>query len=417
MVCVVTLEGPGTRRETNLMPPPRFTALGGPQLRANPYPLYARLRRESPVLQVVLPDGQKAWLITRYDDALSGFKDKRLSKDKLNAGEKQPWVPAFFEPLSRNMLDLDDPDHARLRGLVHKVFTPRLVDALRQTTETLTEELIYTAKARGRMDLIADVALPLPVEIISRMLGVPANERHKFHHWSGAVISSQSSKFGAFKAMPSVVLFLRYIRRLVRLRRENPQDDLTSALVQAKEAGDRLSEDEMVAMIFLLLIAGHETTVNLIGNGTLALLTHPEQMDKLRADPLLTSSAVEELLRFDGPVEMATERYALGPVEFSGVVIPAGALVYIVIASANRDERQFERAYELDITRINNRHLSFGQGIHFCLGAPLARLEATIAFTALLRHMPRLRMACRYEDIRWKPGLVLRGIKALPVEF
>jgi cytochrome P450 len=396
---------------------PKLTALAGPQFRANPYPFYDRLRRENPVIQVVLPDGQTAWLITRYDDVINAFKDKRLSKDKLNSGQKQPCVPAFFKPLDRNMLDVDDPDHARLRGLVHKAFTPRLIEAMRDTVENLAEELILAAKARGRMDLIADLALPLPVAVISQMLGVPANERHKFHGWSNAVVSSQSSKFGALKAIPSVVSFLRYIRKLIRLRRNHPQDDLTSALIQAEEAGDRLSENEMVAMIFLLLIAGHETTVNLIGNGMLALLTHADQMEQLRGDLSLMTSAIEELLRFDGPLEMATERFTLEPIEFSGVTIPAGAMVYVVIASANRDEQQFERADQLNIMRANNRHLSFGLGTHYCLGAPLARLEAKIAFTALLRHMPRLRLAYPATQIRWKPGLILRGVQALPLEF
>jgi cytochrome P450 PksS len=399
------------------MAPPKLTALAGPQFRANPYPFYDRLRRENPVIQVVLPDGQTAWLITRYDDVINAFKDKRLSKDKLNSGQKQPWVPAFFKPLDRNMLDVDDPDHARLRGLVHKAFTPRLIETLRETIEALTEELVLAAKARGRMDLIVDLALPLPVAVISQMLGVPANDRHKFHGWSNAVVSSQSSKFGALKAIPSVISFMRYIRKLIRLRRDHPQDDLTSALIQAEEAGDRLSENEMVAMIFLLLIAGHETTVNLIGNGMLALLTHADQMELLRGDLSLMPSAIEELLRFDGPLEMATERFTLEPIEFSGVTIPAGAMVYVVIASANRDEHQFEHADQLNITRANNRPLSFGQGTHYCLGAPLARLEAKIAITALLKHMPQLRLACPPAQIRWKPGLILRGVQALPLEF
>lgn len=368
-------------------------------------------------MQVVLPDGQTAWLIARYEDALSALKDKRFSKDKLNAGEKQPWMPAFFKPLTRNMLDLDDPDHARLRGLVHKAFTPPLIESLRKSIQELTEELIESAKTRIRMDLIAEFALPLPVAVISQMLGVPVNERHKFHRWSAAVVSAQSSTLGSIKAIPSVFSFLRYIRRLIKRRRKNPENDLTSALVQAEESGDKLSEDEIVAMIFLLLVAGHETTVNLIGNGMLALFAHPGQMDKLKREPALAASAVEEFLRFDGPLEMTTERYSLDRIELSGITIPAGALVYVVIASANRDERQFERPDQMDITRANNRHLGFGQGSHYCLGAPLARLETQIATTALLRHMPNLHLAVPYREIRWKPGLVLRGVRALPVEF
>ncbi|HZI58823.1 MAG TPA: cytochrome P450, partial [Verrucomicrobiae bacterium] len=270
-----------------------------------------------------------------------------------------------------------------------------------------------SARRRNQMDLIADFALPLPVAVISQMLGIPKREQDKFHRWSNAIVASQSSKFGALKAIPSVLSFLRYIRRLVRLRQVHPEDDLTTAMVQAEEAGDRMNADEMLAMIFLLLIAGHETTVNLIGNGMLALFTHPEQMEKLLGDSSLLASAVEEMLRFDSPVEMATERYTTEDVEFS----PAGARVHVVIASANRDEQQFERADQFDITRQNNRHLSFGMGTHYCLGAPLARLEGQIAITALLRHMSKLRLAVPYNQIRWRPGLVLRGVKALPVEF
>lgn len=396
---------------------PKLAALAGPQFRSNPYPFYARLRKEHPVIQVAAPDGHPAWLITRYDDALNAFRDKRLSKDIANLGEKPPWVPKYFEPLARNMLDLDDPDHARLRTLVHKAFTPKLIETLRTSIETITEELIKSAKPHGRMDLIAEFALPLPVAVISQMLGIPKREQDKFHRWSKTIVSSQSSKVGALKAIPSVISFLRYIRRLVRLRQVHPENDLTTAMVQAEEAGDRLNTDEMLAMIFLLLIAGHETTVNLIGNGMLALLTHPAQMEKLHADPSLVASAVEEMLRFDSPVEMATERYTKEKIEVGGVAIPAGARVYVVIASANRDEQQFERADEFDITRSNNRHLSFGMGTHYCLGAPLARIEGQIAITALLKHMPKLRLRVPYNEIRWRPGLVLRGVKALPVGF
>jgi cytochrome P450 len=396
---------------------PSAIDISSPLFKADPYPFYAQLRAEHPVFSVKIPDGQTAWLITRYDDALSALKDRRFSKDKLNAGQKQPWIPAFFKPLARNMLDLDDPDHARLRGLVHKAFTPKIVESMRQGIESLTEKLLDAALRRGRMDLVRDYALPLPTAIIAQMLGVPAGEQHKFHRWSSAIVSSQSSKWGTVWAVPNAIAFVRYIRRLIRLRRDEPQSDLTSALAQTEETGDKLNEDELLSMIFLLLIAGHETTVNLIANGTLALLRHPDRMEKLRRDPSLIELAVEELLRFDGPLETATERYALEDVLISGSTIPRGALVYVVLASANRDERQFENPDRLDITRQNNRHLAFGQGVHYCLGAPLARLEAQIAINALLRRSPHLQLATPASEIRWKKGLVLRGVKSLPVRF
>jgi cytochrome P450 len=390
-----------------------------PEFKQDPYPFYAKLRAEHPVFPVTLPDGQTAWLITRYDDSLSALKDRRFSKDKLNAGQKQQWVPGFFKPLTRNMLDLDDPDHARLRSLVHKAFTPKMVENMRQVAEALTEQLLDTVHSggRGRMDLVREYALPLPTSIIAQMLGVPASERHHFHRWSSAIVSSQSSKWGAVAAIPHVIAFLRYIRKLIRLRRDDPQSDLTSALVQAEEAGDKLNEDELLAMIFLLLVAGHETTVNLLANGTLALLRHPDQMDKLRGNPSLVESAVEELLRFEGPLETATERYALEDVVISDCTVPRGALVYVVLASANRDERQFENPNTLDVTRKNNRHLAFGQGMHYCMGAPLARLEAQIAINTLLRRAPHLQLDVPEPQIRWKKGLVLRGLKSLPVKM
>jgi cytochrome P450 PksS len=317
------------------------------------------------------------------------------------------------------MLDVDPPDHTRLRALVQKAFTPRVVEQVRERIVRLTEDLLDRAMERGRMDLVRDYALPLPTTIIAEMLGVPTEDRHKFHRWSRAIVQSNPSGWRMVRAIPSVTLFLRYIRKLVRARRASPRDDLVSALVQVEEAGEQLIEDELLAMVFLLLIAGHETTVNLIGNGTLALLEHPEQMAKLRDDstPALIKSAVEELLRHSGPLETATERYTREAVTVANVTIPRGALVYAVLSSANRDERQFPKPDMVDITREPNRHLAFGLGIHYCLGAPLARLEAQIAFETLLRRVPALRLAVSADALRWRRGLVLRGLESLTVEL
>jgi cytochrome P450 len=268
------------------------------------------------------------------------------------------------------------------------------------------------------MDLIRDYALPVPTTIIAEMLGVPVKDRHKFHRWSSAILlATAGSWWSTMKIMPPVLAFLRYIRKLIIKRRADPRDDLLTALVQAEEAGQQLSEDELVSMVFLLLLAGHETTVNLIGNGTLALLQHPDQLDRLRRDPALVKPAIEELLRYDSPVETATERRACQDVTVAGVTIPRGEVVIAVIASANRDERQFDNPDALDITREPNKHLSFGLGAHYCLGAPLARLEGQIAINALLRRIPDLRLSVAPESLRWRRGLVLRGLLALPVEF
>ena len=391
--------------------------------KANPHPFYARLRDEAPVHRITLGDKRPAWLVTRYEDVLTLLKDDRFVKEKRSAMSghqlaKEPWVPSMLKPLERNMLDVDAPEHTRLRGLVHMAFTPRLVENMRDRIQRLADELLEQVQMRGRMDLIRDFALPIPTTIIAEMLGVPVAHRHKFHRWSNTIVSTVPSRWGIVTALPSLIAFLRYIRRLVRTRRAAPQDDLVSALVEAHVASDKLSEDELLAMISLLLIAGHETTVNLIGNGMLALMEHPQQMNRLRDDPALIKPAVEELLRYDGPVQTATERYASGDVTIAGVTIPRGEMVFAVLASANRDERQFDHPDALDLTREPNRHLAFGQGVHFCLGAPLARLEGQIAINSLLRQNSRtLRLVVPKRALRRRPGLVLNGLKSLPVVF
>lgn len=394
--------------------------ISSPKFKADPFPFYAQLRAEAPVYPVTLPDGRTAWLVTRYGDVVAVLKDDRFAKDPLNAlspeqRAQQPWMPSFFQPLTRNMLDLDAPDHTRLRSLVHKAFTPRLVEQMRPRIQTLCDRLLDRAAGRGRFDLIRTYAQPVPTTIIAQMLGVPVADRQRFQRWSQVLVSAGSSRWGVLLAIPHVWLFLRYVRRLIRARRAAPRDDLVSALVQAEEGGQQLSEDELVAMTVLLLIAGHETTVNLIASGTLALLEHPEQLQKLRQDPNLMTPAVEELLRFTSPVETATERYARQEMSVAGVTIPRGGMVLAAIASANRDERQFADPDRMDILRVPNRHLSFGLGAHFCLGAALARMEGQIALTTLLRRAPRLRLAIEPRALHWRPGLVLRGLKALPV--
>ena len=391
--------------------------------KANPFPLLANLRAQEPVFRTHLPDKTKTpvWLLTRYEDVFALLKDERFPKNRRNALtpeqlKKMPWVPPMFRPLERNMFDLDQPDHTRLRALVHKAFTPHLVEQMRQRVQTLSDELLDKASRRGEMDLINDYALPLPMTIITEILGVPTEDRDKFHKWSKAVVSLSSPNV-TMRVIPSVWLFIRYLRRFFKVRRRDPQDDLTSALIRTEEAGDKLSEDELLAMVFLLLIAGHETTVNLIGSGVLALLEHPEQMEKLRREPSLIKSAVEELLRYTSPVFMSTERYAREDITLHGVRIPRGEMTFGVIGSANRDENVFVNPDALNITREPNKHLSFGQGIHFCLGAPLARLEAQIAINTLLRRMPDLRLKVSSDSLHWRPSMILRGLDTLPVLF
>jgi cytochrome P450 PksS len=387
-----------------------------PEHKANLYPFYARLRAEAPVYPTILPDGQRAWLISRYDDVVMVLKDERFAKDRSHA-KKQFWIPGVFRELARNMLHRDGADHARLRALVTKAFAPRLVEQMRPRIQGLADGLLDVAERRGRIDLIRDYAQPIPTTIIAEMLGVPVSDRRRFERWTRAIVSVSPSFWGMLTVLPPLWAFMQYVRRLVRARRAAPRDDLLSGLVHAKEAGEQLNEEEVVAMVVGLLVAGHETTVNLIGNGTLALLQHPDQLEKLRNDPSLIRSAVEELLRYDSPVETATDRFATGDLTVAGLTIPRGEIVFAAIGSGNRDERRFVNPDTLDITREPNRHLAFGLGSHYCLGAPLARLEGQIAINTLLRRAPHLRLAIAPGALRWRRGLVLRGLEALPVSI
>lgn len=392
-----------------------------PEFKANPFPIVARLRAEEPVVRTFLPDKMPATLVLRYADVVPLLTDPRFAKRRASAMtpeqlRRQPWVPPMFRALDRNMLDLDPPDHTRLRSLVHQAFTPRLVERMRKRAQELADGFIEAVRFKGSMDLVADFALPLPMALITEILGIPAEDREKFHAWSSHIVSADSLN-PSWRFLPAVWKFRSYLKRFFERRRAEPGDDLTTALLRAEEQGDRLSGDELFAMVFLLLVAGHETTVNLIADGTLALLQNPEQMSKLRDDPALTKSAVEELLRFTSPVFLATERFAREDVTIHGATIPRGEVAFGVLGSANRDEAVFDDPDRLDLTRPNNRHLSFGQGIHYCLGAPLARLEAQIAFDSLLGRLPGLRLAVPAESLRWRRSLVLRGLEALPVAF
>jgi cytochrome P450 PksS len=391
------------------------------EFKADPFPFFSLLRASEPVYRTTLPDKTPLWLLSRYDDVAALLRDERFKKNRRHALTKEqlrklPWTPPMFRPLERNMLDLDPPDHTRLRSLVHKAFTPSLVEQMRSRTQAIADELLDRIVWTGEMDLIKDFALPLPMTIITEILGVPRKDHDKFHKWSQAVVSLTSPS-PTLRVLPSVWKFIRYLRQFFKLRRRDPQDDLVSALIKAEEAGDKLNEDELLAMVFLLLIAGHETTVNLIGNGTLALIENPNEMNKLLSEPSLVKPAVEELLRYTSPVFTTTERYAREDTTIHGVTIPQGEMTLGVIGSANRDETAFENPNELQITREPNRHLSFGQGIHFCLGAPLARMEAQIAFTTLLQRVPNLRLTKPSSSLHWRPSIFLRGLAALPLKF
>jgi cytochrome P450 len=396
-------------------------SLSDPAFKADPFPTYARLRDQAPVCRIATSRSESAIFVSRYADVSALLKDKRFVKDPANAltSEQQAQarrIPGFLSPLTRNILALDDPDHARLRKLVQAVFTPRRIAALETQVEAASQALLEPLRRTSSFDLIADYALPLPVKVISDLLGVPTVDQARFARWSHALIKIGTvSPMAAIVQMPAILSFLRYLKRLIVMKKRDPADDLISALV-AQHLEDALSAEELMAMISILLSAGHETTTNLIGNGMLTLMRHPDARAQLLADPLLIDPAIEEMLRIEGPVEMSTPRYASADIAIGNVIVPQGATVFGIIASANRDSSQFAEADSVSIRRDPNRHLTFGEGGHYCLGASLARMEGRVAFTHLLEAFPDMRAASHDDQLRWRPNMVLRGLLRFPVK-
>jgi cytochrome P450 PksS len=404
-------------------------ALGGVDItsgefKANPFGFYARLREEAPVFPVTLRmagRAQRAWLVTRHADVVALLRDDRTfvknPRDAMTPEQlrRAPAVnlPGPFRVLQQGLLSIDGADHDRLKAIVHRAFTPRTVERMREQTQAVADRALDAALRRGEADLIHDYALPIPLDIIGRILGVPERDHARFSAWTRAFVSLGDRN--PLLVVPTILAFMNAMRRLIRRRRAAPEDDLITALVAAQEGDDSLTDDEVLAMIFLLLSAGHETTVNLIGGGALALLEHPDQLERLRRDPALIGSAVEELVRYVAPVEQGTERYPVRDAEIAGTRIPRGELVVAVLASANRDPAAFANPDALDLGRADNRHLGFGQGMHYCLGAPLARLEAQIALSTLVRRAPGLRLRERPGALRWRSSFIVRGLEKLPV--
>ena len=388
-----------------------------PEFHADPYPFYRRLREDDPVHQSPLG----FWVLTRYDDCVTALRDPRFGREAF----AQLLAAVYGDgtetgALPRSMLFRDPPDHTRLRGLVSKAFTPRVIEHMRGHIQEIVDRLLDRVQPAGAMDVIADLAYPLPVTVICEMLGVPLTDHESIRDWSADIARSLDAI-----GLPSDVEIVErgrvarraigdYFRRLVPRRRADPQNDLLTGLIAAEEQGDKLSEGEVIAMCVLLFIAGHETTVNLIGNGLLALLRHPEQLGRVQRDPALVPGAVEELLRYDSPVQR-TARITSADVELGGRTLPAGSMVVAALGAANRDPAQFTDPDRLDVNRRDVRHISFGYGIHFCLGAPLARVEGQIALGTLLRRAPRLALAETSPE--WRESSVLRGLKRLRVTF
>ncbi|HWE64995.1 MAG TPA: cytochrome P450, partial [Chloroflexota bacterium] len=391
-----------------------------PTNRQNPYALYQQLRTEGPVR----PGEANGWVVTGYAAAQAALHDARLSAERMNIdlswlpAQEQARVAPVARAITRQMLWLDAPDHTRLRSLVTKAFTPRVLEAMRARIQAIVDDLLDQVQAAGRMDVIRDVAYPLPAIVIAELLGVPPADRDRFKEWSDAFVAfldgGTLTPETALQALLHIGDFVRYFHTMVQERRVHPRDDLLQALIAAEERGDTLSEEELLTNCVLLLAAGHETTTNLIGNGLLALLRNPDQLQQLAEDPSLAPSAINELLRFDSPVQL-TDRIAIADLTLGGMQVSAGQYVTVVLGAANRDPAQFPDPDRLDLRRQDNRHLAFGYGSHFCLGAALARMEGQIAFTTMLRRLSDMRLAT--EDLSWRHSVVFRALEALPITF
>ncbi|MFE7749837.1 cytochrome P450 [Streptomyces sp. NPDC057428] len=424
-------DGPGTPPAPGTPFASEVAPEAGPELftwefATDPYPAYAWLREHSPVHRTALPSGVEAWLVTRYADARQALADTRLSKNpahhagSANAKGKTGIPGERKAELMTHLLNIDPPDHTRLRRLVSKAFTPRRVAEFAPRVQELTDSLIDSFIEEGKADLIHDFAFPLPIYAICDLLGVPREDQDDFRDWAGMMIRHGGGPRGGVAR--SVKKMRGYLAELIHRKRENPGDDLISGLIKASDHGEHLTENEAAAMAFILLFAGFETTVNLIGNGVYALLRNPSQHERLErslaaGETELLATGVEELLRYDGPVELATWRYATEPVTLGGQVVAAGDPVLVVLAAADRDPERFQDADTLDLARSDNQHLGYGHGIHYCLGAPLARLEGQVALATLLKRLPDLRIAAEHADLRWRGGLIMRGLRTLPVEF
>jgi cytochrome P450 len=394
--------------------------LWSPEARIDLLPVYARMRREAPVARLLSPHQRvPLWVVSRYKDTVELLRDPRFTKDKYrlsDADRLRYFRVDEIGQLDRHMLNVDPPDHTRLRALVAQAFTPRRVESLRPRITAIAHRLLEALPPHGSVDLLEAFAFPLPVTVIAELLGVPAEDQDRFREWTTTLLTPPSG--GDVEPLRKTALQLQqYFQSFLARCRAEPRDDLTSALLAAEEQGDRLTGVELMSMVFLLMIAGHETTVNLISNGVWALLRHPEQLERLRADPPLIDSAVEEMLRYCGPVRHTTSRFAVQDTEFLGQRIPAGEMIMASLLSANHDAEQFSEPERFDITRQPNRHIAFGFGLHFCIGAPLARLEATIAIPLLLERLPGLRFGLDPATLRWRHGLLIHGLERLPVAF
>jgi len=389
-----------------------------------PYELYERLRTEGPAREVIMPHGVKVWIVTRYEDVRAILADPRISKDgrRINelfarhSGATEEPSSVYDDELSAHMLNSDPPRHERLRKLVSRAFTTRRVERLRPRIEQIVDELLDAMQALDgqEADLIADLAIPLPITVITELLGVPVEDRDAFQRWATTLVGATHSAEEVGAASAAVI---DYAGRLIELKRVQPGDDLLSAIVQTSEDGDRLTDGELVAMVFLLVAAGHETTMSTFGNAMHSLLRNPDQLARVRADPALLPAALDELFRYDGGVSLATFRFTKEDIALGGVTIPAGEIVVAALGSAGRDPAKFPDPDRLDVTRPVSGSLAFGHGIHYCIGAQLGKLEVQLGIARLLARFPHVRLAVDPTELHWKPSTLMHGLVALPVRL
>ncbi|OJH17124.1 cytochrome P450 [Bacillus obstructivus] len=380
----------------------------------NPYEYYNKIRPHQPFAKVkIFNEGhQHSWMAFTYEAAVAVLKDQRFIKDMRTVFPDEV-TDENMPPITQSMLFVDPPDHRRLRGLVQSGFTPKRIEMLRGRIEDIAREQAWLMRNKETVDFIEEYAFPIPIRVICELLGIPSEDRLDFQRWSNVIVEiSDSPRYDE-----AMVEFMAYLEKMIEKKRESPKEDLLSDLIQAEEGGDRLTVSELYGVVMLLIVAGHETTVNLIANGLLALLTHQDQLAMLKEDHSLVAQAIEELLRFNGPVEFSTDRWAKESFTFMGQQVEKGDHVIVSLASADHDPATFSDPSTLDITREKSPHLAFGKGIHYCLGAPLARLEGEIALRVLLEEYPNLSLAAELNELEWRQSLVIRGLKQLPIKL
>lgn len=384
------------------------------QFNKDPHPAYDKFRETEPIKRTVLPDGQVCWVVTKYEDNLEILLDfKSFSKDITKVAESENQNESAF---LQNMLFKDPPDHKRLRGLVQKAFTPSLIEEMRESIQLITDEAINEIGDKKSFELIEEFAFPVPIFVLCELLGVPKKDRVKFQVWSNTLVEGS---FGdsAEEVQKSNQEFVQYLTDFFVEKRNNLGDDLVSLLIKAEEDEDedKLTPIELFGVVGLFIIAGHETTVNLIGNGIVSLMNNPEQFEQLKNNPELIHQTIDEMLRFSGPLEYGTQRYVVEDLEFKGVKMNKGDIVLVGLNASNHDPSVFEDPDEFDINREVNPHVAFGKGIHFCIGAPLARLEGEIAINSLIKRFPNMKLNVDKDELVWRPGMLIRGLEEVPL--